>query len=941
MKNKGFTLIEIIGAIILISIIAVIAFTTYTGSMRGFRDDYYTDLTRTLEQSGKEFFNDNRKYRPNGILEAQKISVNGLVSEKYLNEIVDYNGDSCNLSSSYVLIVKEGKDDYSYHTCLICEKDEYSSLEDKYCDSSWLDPSKVTYGLGADLGTIYIYKGTDRDELKDMLELSISYVRKNYANEVIATVNGDGTDDLPTVFPVDMDVVDTNKVGTYKVKYEYSPPKSIEGGAVVKDTGERTVVVYENDAPGITYTYENKVSNATFTVGSLGVTNKTGSGSIDTKTGTYESGTWAQEITVKINGSGINIPDSNVVISRYQWYKDKRWQDFCVTDRDCTVKLSQDMNEEVRFRMIDSAGHIGQETAPITIRRDNTPPTCELQLDGTLGQRSGASTGWYVTDVGITFKKNEEVLATYEGAKSGIVVSNISVSTANVNRGISNYSKTQDVDVSTITYVGYTEDRAGNFATCSKTFKRDATKPVCTFTLDGTKGKIGGTETGWYVSNVGVTIHDSDNLSGVHSFGIDNDRTKHSITHDTQGASLSHSGIIEDNAGNTNTCVTPTFKMDKTAPVCELQMPAINGENGWYKSSSVTSSFKSYTDNLSGVQSYGFGSYTGSHTYTQTANGTGLQHTGYIRDNAGNTSSCKTAVYRKDDASGVTCFARGNSTWTNNSSINVSRGAVTSPISGCQGYSGTGFVLGANCTINVLHSVNAGSYEQTHNYEALSFTTMSGATFNCPAVTIDIYIDRTSPTCTTAKSNTYTTAGVTTAVTCSDTGSGCNTSGSDTGGSSLKTGTYSYTVYDSAGNSGTCSATVNQTTQYIEYTRDDATCTSSSCCGTKDCNCKWAYGNWSSWGSMTQSCVPLSDQPDPGMGYTDTDSEEWTCGVREENYCCRSRTRSKEWKCDQCAKECTSSCCGYTSWTVLYDWSTTVRNCSSTYCSSGSRIVYY
>ena len=65
MKNrKGFTLIEIIAAVIILGIISIVAVVTYTSSMREFRDSYYTSLERTLVESGKEFFEDNRNYRP-------------------------------------------------------------------------------------------------------------------------------------------------------------------------------------------------------------------------------------------------------------------------------------------------------------------------------------------------------------------------------------------------------------------------------------------------------------------------------------------------------------------------------------------------------------------------------------------------------------------------------------------------------------------------------------------------------------------------------------------------------------------------------------------------------------------------------------------------------------------------------------------------------------
>ena len=48
---------------------------------------------------------------------------------------------------SYVLVIKEDANKYSYHTCLICNKDGYdNTVKDMYCDETWLDSTKVKYG---------------------------------------------------------------------------------------------------------------------------------------------------------------------------------------------------------------------------------------------------------------------------------------------------------------------------------------------------------------------------------------------------------------------------------------------------------------------------------------------------------------------------------------------------------------------------------------------------------------------------------------------------------------------------------------------------------------------------------------------------------------------------------------------------------------------------
>ncbi len=580
MNKKGFTLIEIIGSIIILGIISIIAYNAYTSSLRGFREDYYNDLTRTLQESGKEFFNDNRKYKPNGILEAQKVTLNGLMTEKYLDEVVDYNGDACNINSSYVLILKEGRDKYTYHTCLICSEDNFdNTTTDKYCDPAWLDPTKIGYDIGINLEPIYIYKGTERSKLRDLLKLPLSIVRYDYNGQKIASVETEAKDGLEMLYPVDIDIIDINKEATYKVTYEYTPPKPNNEGVIKKGSEPRNVIVYENTAPEISIRYENKRADANFTLNQLGLTNKTGSGSVKTESGAYVTNTWAQKIIITINSDTI-LQDPTETILKYQWRRNNKWQDLCtgseIHDGYCETELLNDVDDEISFRMISSEGKISKETEPIRVKRDYTPPVCELSLEGTLGQRNGSSTGWYTTDVKITFNNKQDLPADSTSPVSEIKINNIHLDSDNVDRTLSNELNTQNRDVESATYKGFVEDNAGNFVTCSKTIKRDATKPECTLELSGTKRTD---DPNTYVSKVVVTAQANDNLSGVYQYGINGDMNKHTDTQTTNGESITYNGIVEDNAGNTNTC-NVVFKKNSNI----LLTLDLNGGNAWTNS---------------------------------------------------------------------------------------------------------------------------------------------------------------------------------------------------------------------------------------------------------------------------------------------------------------------------------------------------------------------
>ena len=311
MKNKkGFTLIEMIGVVIIIGIIAIIAFNTFTGNLKEFRDDYYTDLERTLAESGKEFFNDNRRFRPDSVFSAQKVTLDVLVAKNYISEVEDYDGNSCR-NDSYVIIIKEGKDDYTYHSCLVCSEDNFDNTDDSLCDPSWFDPSTISYGLGT-LPTLYIYKGTSRDKLREQLTLPISIIKKDASGNILKEIRGDGIDDVPTILPKNIDVVDPNKVGTYKVEYEYID------AANEKQQKTTNVIVYENDAPRTNITYENIVAR-----------DLDGNPSIES--GTYLSGKWVQKITLNLTANALTDPESKVV--KYQWNKNGKWQDICTEVR--------------------------------------------------------------------------------------------------------------------------------------------------------------------------------------------------------------------------------------------------------------------------------------------------------------------------------------------------------------------------------------------------------------------------------------------------------------------------------------------------------------------------------------------------------------------------------------------------------------------------------
>ena len=190
----------------------------------------------------------------------------------------------------------------------------------------------------------------------------------------------------------------------------------------------------------------------------------------------------------------------------------------------------------------DASGNVG--TCDISFKRnkpsgpETSNPSCSLQVStGTMGNN-----GWYVSNVVIGFATKQ----TTGGAK----ITGFGLGTSENYNNNTTYTVNKD---GSITVYGYVKDSYGNKAVCSKTVKRDATKPVCV--LKVTAGTYN--SSGYYTSDITIGFSSkSDATSGMNSFGIGKtttygNNTSYKIT--TVGKHTVY-GYVKDNAGNTNTC---------------------------------------------------------------------------------------------------------------------------------------------------------------------------------------------------------------------------------------------------------------------------------------------------------------------------------------------------------------------------------------------------
>ncbi len=376
-KKSGFTLVEVIGAIVILGIIAIIAIPYFTRNLESFREDYYQNIEMNLTSSGREFYLDNRLYLPTKYLEASKVTLKTLQSEHYIDEVLDYEGNSCN-KDSYVIVIKKSKEEYEYHLCLKCDGDEYDNTNKNECDSVWNTTDTLTVELG-DPPVIYVYIGTDRVKLREKLTIAADIVKYNNRGEEIARVNGSGEEGIPLILPSNIDTIDTSKIGEYETIYEY-------GGVTKKGK----VIIYENSAPNISISKINKV-----VTGTINASEK------EERTN-WKAGDWAQKLKITFTPGDSSL--GNSTITRYQWKRKNRWTDLCIPNNNnyCEIELTEEMNEMVSFRTIDSEGNIGLETRGYEIKIDNTDPVCNVVA---TGNKEGSE--WFTGPVTISFDEDK------------------------------------------------------------------------------------------------------------------------------------------------------------------------------------------------------------------------------------------------------------------------------------------------------------------------------------------------------------------------------------------------------------------------------------------------------------------------------------------------------------------------------------------------------
>ena len=624
-RKKGFTLIEIMAIIILLSVISIIIYPVINNTISKSEDDLYDQQIEELVRLSNAW-------------------VAGNAIDLVPKEGFTYDLTFEELATQGYIVEKDIINPKTGEVFPGCMKVTYNSVDSNYnvsydeaCEAETGDVTPII-NLVVDEGVINSAGYAVRDFNVKVLGSNIAsykYCTGTRECEPIVSVNGNSGNIAITNEGITYVCVIGKKGSktTKKLCKSYKLDKSdfVMGELVIDGTlGENgwytsDVKLSVRDVEGVT----SKLNINSITENTKGTEVILTSTSKSGKTGT-------KKYTVKVDKTAPVAGTLNVIGTKggNGWYLSDvvfivndgsdNLSGHASTTSTHTSITSNTTGTEVIVTTKDKAGNTSTRSYVIKVNK-SIPAAGELVIDGTLGDN-----GWYTSDVNLSVKDEVGVTSTlninkidYDTAGTEIIMTSINnltgaskttkytikvdktkpivgelvisgvkgdndwykgdvrFSVKNGSDSMSGHSKTTS-SITSITkdttgtkVVVTTKDKAGNTATKEYTVKVDKTAPIPgTLTISGTKG-LGD----WYLSDVTLTVNNGSDATSGHAKTTS---THTSVSGNTSGTVVTVT--TTDKAGNTATRKY-TIKINKDAPTAgKLVVDGTLGENGWYVS---------------------------------------------------------------------------------------------------------------------------------------------------------------------------------------------------------------------------------------------------------------------------------------------------------------------------------------------------------------------
>ena len=564
IKNKkGFTLPELLAAVVIIGILSTIAVVSVNNVMKKSHKEYDIKQNKLFTTAAQTYFTDNRSELPRKLLTEKEVTLSELIKENYIEEIVDYKKELYNQEESKAYVKKMGRGKYSYYSKLVGSDGRVISDKEvskrsgnisvsinKYDTSETDMPRTISKDiyyvnkiLKIDISGRSTGEGISSYQYKiERLKNERDKIGKKYKSSGEIEVDNKAFTDTITINAKDF-ANGVYKLVVYAYDYEGATSNSKESKIIVIDKTKPKCTIKMSRAPDGLEVENAKPANKWYKAGDLTALMNI------TETNKYKYAIGLDEQTTNITYDKNNTKDKeeypieNNVVGKY-----------------------------VYGYIQDKAGNIGKCQTDKPVYYDQTNPSCTISLDP---DRPDGQNGWYTKDVKLSMTSED---TSQNPNESGVGVQeltpdNIRSFPIQVPPLYTNTIEAIQGETKVKTWYGHVRDKAGNEATCDtgERVKVDKTPPKCSVTISGKKGNYYDRKH-WYIEyNPSASLSTEENTSGI---AINSVSMSNYIETGPESLSLKHDddgyiyGTVKDNAGHTGYCISDHIAVDTKKPTC-------------------------------------------------------------------------------------------------------------------------------------------------------------------------------------------------------------------------------------------------------------------------------------------------------------------------------------------------------------------------------------
>ncbi len=452
INKKGFTLIEMLGAVAILGIIATIGIVSVSKVIKSAHNKFDYTQYDSFMQAAETYFSDNKSRLPLTPMDWKEITLQELINKKYIEKMLDSNKQEFDYARSKVVVTRLTSGKYKYEAILYRKKGSpIGKISNKVTNQN----SNITFRL--------------RDKNKYHKENKTYYVR-----------------DYPVV---DIGISDTDQLSGYQYiiyrngkQFKKSENIEISGGLSVKEAvtlgkefpfGKYSIKVVAYDKSG------NKTTNSTDNSGlgddafSIYIDRIKPNCAIQIDGKIGDNG-WYKEKDISLT---LKESDKESGLLKHDMQTSKNFPNLGTLNTLTTlVKKQSDTGSTTWYAHVeDKAGNICE--TEVSVKVDTKKPRCEVVSNSS--SEAINTSKWY--NKYTAYKIEQLKLNQSDEGPSGINRHILEMNTSNL---ATTYKSHNDNDyVSTEegehNYNGYVRDYAGNDINCSTFIRKDTIDPEC------------------------------------------------------------------------------------------------------------------------------------------------------------------------------------------------------------------------------------------------------------------------------------------------------------------------------------------------------------------------------------------------------------------------------------------------------------------------------